>query len=79
MVRMKPRSYIARMARATVVVHLKVGHSVRGVLTAVHRDALVLSRASALAPGSAVPIDGDAVIPRVNVAWLQELPAPIEE
>lgn len=66
-------SYLVRMARETVVVHLKSGSSIRGVLVAAHRDVVVLRHASALSSTGSVSIDGEAVISRDNVDWTQRL------
>lgn len=72
------KKYIDRMARESVVAHLTDDQSIRGVLVAVHRDCLVLAHASALHSGGSAPIDGEAVVPRSRVAWLQKLPPATE-
>jgi hypothetical protein len=68
------RWYLALQSRETVVVHLKSGSSIRGVLVATHRDALMLRHASALSAAGSISVDGEAEIPRVNVDWIQRLP-----
>ena len=66
-------SWLNRLARETVVIHTTDGGSLRGVLTVVHRDCLVLSHAAYLAGDQQTPIDGEAVVPRDRVAWIQRL------
>lgn len=68
------RRYIDSIARETVVVHHRDGTSMRGVLMAVHRDCIVLAHASVLGAEANTPIDGEAVIERAQVSWLQRLP-----
>jgi small nuclear ribonucleoprotein (snRNP)-like protein len=64
--------WIDRLTHSTVVVHMTNGASVRGVLVAVHKDCLVLAHAAYLGGQGAVsPIDGEAVIPRESVVWMQ--------
>lgn len=67
--------WIDRLTRRTVVVHTTNGMSVRGVLVGAYRDCLVLSHATFLGVETAEQIDGEAVIPRDRVAWLQTLEA----
>lgn len=69
--------WIDRLARRTVVVHLANGASIRGVMAGAYRDSVVLVHATYLGMvgGDRVetPIDGDAVILREQVAWIQTL------
>jgi hypothetical protein len=69
--------WIDRLERRTVVAHLVGGASIRGVLAGAYRDCIVLSHATHLGvmDGARVdaPIDGDAVILREQVSWLQTL------
>jgi hypothetical protein len=69
--------WIDRLTRATVVVHLTTGTSIRGVLLGAYRDSLVLGHATYLGTmdGERVdaPIDGEAIVPREQVAWMQAL------
>lgn len=68
------RSYLKRIVAETVVVHLTNEASVRGVLTAVHDDVLVLWHAAYLNPdGSSIAIDGETLIPRDRVSFYQRL------
>ena len=67
--------WINRLTRRRVVCHLKDGTSLRGWLTHTYQDALILANADALAGDLSTPIDGEAVIPRTNLAWIQDLGA----
>jgi hypothetical protein len=76
-----PRT-LRRYERVRVIVNTPDA-SIRGVLTHVHRDHLVLAQAQHLegAPGQkpvAIEIAGEAVVPRRDVSWIQVLP-PSEE
>lgn len=70
--------WIERLTRRSVVVHTRDGASMRGVLVATYRDCLVLSHANYLAGEGAVAVDGEVVVPRETVSWLQVMP-PGEE
>lgn len=68
------RRYLEQVVRRTVVVQTKDAQSVRGVLVGAYRDALVVSHASYLLPdGNREAIDGDVIVPRSNLAWVQVL------
>lgn len=73
------RSWLDKLERRTVVVHLSDGSSLRGVLAATYSDCLVLAHAAFLGQSAGeqvvVPVDGEAVLPRGNVSWVQTLPA----
>jgi hypothetical protein len=62
-----------RLLRETIVAHLRSGDSLRGVLVAEHRDCLILAHAAFLDATSTTPVDGEAVIPRDQVSWVQRL------
>jgi small nuclear ribonucleoprotein (snRNP)-like protein len=64
---------IEKLARETIAVHLSDGTSLKGVLVAVHGDCIVLESAVTLTEEGHVPIDGQAVLPRAKIAWLQRL------
>jgi hypothetical protein len=66
---------IASKARERVVCHLTDGQSLRGVLVAAHKDCVVLAHVEALADHVATPVDGEALVPRARLSWLQVLPA----
>lgn len=65
--------WIDRLARRRVVCHLKDGSSLRGWLIKAYRDALILENADALTGDTTTPIDGQTVIPRANLSWIQDL------
>lgn len=62
----------------TVIVNTKTARAFRGVLWAKRRDHLVLRNAELLKRGEAVPIDGDVLIERANVDFIQVLARGIE-
>ena len=70
------RHFLETMARETIVVNQPDGTSIRGVLIAVHRDCLVLAHARVLGAEADTPLDGQAVIERSKVAWIQRLSPP---
>lgn len=67
--------WLKRLTARTVVVHLTDDESIRGVLVGVYDDCLVLRHAAYLGVKAVDTIDGEAVIPRDKVAWMQNLPA----
>lgn len=69
------KDFIASKTRERIVVHLNNGESIVGVLTDVYRDCIVLAHASMLADSVSTPIDGEAIIPRERVSWIQQLPS----
>ncbi len=67
-------NFIGSITRETVAVHLTNGASLRGVLLATHRDCIVLAHAVLLQEdGSTLPLDGEQVVPRQQLLWLQLL------
>lgn len=66
--------WINRLTRRTVVVNTRDGQSLRGVLVAVYRDCIVLAHAVYLAGEGEVKADGEVVVPRETVGWLQVMP-----
>ena len=72
--RFSRRAYLREIVAETVVVHVTSGASVRGILTAVHSDVLVLAHAEYLnGDGSSIAVDGEALVPVSKVAFLQRL------
>jgi small nuclear ribonucleoprotein (snRNP)-like protein len=66
--------WIAQLTHDTVIVHLKGGsRSLKGVLAAVHADCLVLRDAVVLEPETQVLLDGEVVVPRPNVDFMQRI------
>ena len=58
----------------TVIVNTKDGHAFRGVLWERRADFLVLRKAELLKPRSeVVPIDGDVILYRSDVSFIQVL------
>lgn len=65
--------WLDRLTHKTVLVHLVAGSSIRGVLRGVYADSIVLAHARYLYDQGHQDVDGEAVIPRAQVAWLQVL------
>lgn len=67
-----PRPWLDELTLQTVIVHLKGGsQSFKGVLEAVHSDCLVLRHVLALDADQRVLLDGEVVVPRSNVDFMQ--------
>lgn len=67
-------NWIKHLTRRRLVVHLASGASLRGVLAGEYSDCLVLTFAEALqGAGGSVPVDGQAVVPRAQIVWIQDL------
>lgn len=68
----RPDSWLAELTKETAVVHTKHdGPSIKGVLSAVHADCLVISDGVVLDTEVTNVLDGSVVIPRENVSFLQ--------
>ena len=67
------RSFLARKSRPNVVVQLKGGTSIKGVLYGVYADVAVVIHASAAPAGAKdfTPVDGEQAIPNANIDWIQ--------
>lgn len=76
---MTPIRWISRLVARTVVVHTTQDASLRGILVGEYRDCLVLKHGVYLGTigGDRIetPVDGEVVIPRGQVAWIQTLPS----
>jgi small nuclear ribonucleoprotein (snRNP)-like protein len=59
-----------RLRGHTVILHTRDGQSIRGVLTGVHVDCLLLENGEHLGDAT-VEIAGRTVVPRENFSWLQ--------
>lgn len=58
----------------TVILHLTHdGPSLKGLRTAVHDDCVVLRDAMVLEPEGQVLLDGDVVVPRERVLYIQRV------
>lgn len=64
--------WLDQITRRTVVVHMTTGQSIRGVLVGVYVDSIVLQHCSLLGE-TMQSIDGEIVVPRASVGWLQTL------
>lgn len=71
--RRRIRRYLEALGRPTVVVHTNAGASIRGILTGVYDDVIVLRHAAHLSAAGTVDIDGEAIILRHEVQFLQHL------
>lgn len=64
--------WIDRLAKQTVVVHMSDGVSVRGVLIRAYKDCLVIHHAAYLSGnGEETRVDGEVILPRKNLSWIQ--------
>lgn len=72
---MNLRRYLNRVTRRHVVVNLKSGTSIKGVLFAAYRDVLVIRHAAIATPKARefVDADGEQLIERHDVDWIQLL------
>jgi hypothetical protein len=67
--------WLNRLTAKTVVVHLTDDESLRGIVAGVYADCLVLRHAAYLGEKAIDRVDGEVVIPRERIAWLQNLPS----
>lgn len=66
--------WLDKQIRSTVVVHTTAKESIRGILVGSYRDCLVVAHAYYLhADSTTTEIDGEAIVPRDKVAWIQKL------
>lgn len=66
--------WIDGLTRQTVIVHCKHdGPSFKGVQMAAHSDCLVLNETLLLEPERTSLVEGDVVIPRGNIEFIQVL------
>ena len=70
--------WLNRLVRDTIVVHTTTGASLRGVLVGVYSDCVVLSHGTFLGGDTNETVDGNVVIPRDKVGWIQRLPGSNE-
>lgn len=71
--------WLPRLERQTVVIVTRE-QTLRGVLIGVYDDVLVLASASVLDERNATPLEGEVIVPKAEVRWLQHitLTAPAE-
>lgn len=55
----------------TLIVNLKTGTAFRGILWSENRELLVLRNAEMHSQGDTAPVDGDVVIERSNIDFVQ--------
>lgn len=70
--------WLNKITHQTVIVHLENGQSLRGVLTGVFSDCIVMMHARYLSGDNELTVDGEVVVPRPNVGWLQVINAKDE-
>lgn len=63
---------VRRRVRKKLVVTLKTGETVGGVLVDADRWSFVLRQASMLGGDGAVPVDGELIVSRADVAYVQK-------
>lgn len=67
-----PRPRSRRLEAATVIVQLKTGQALQGVMVEDSRAGFVLAQATVYEPGAEPkPADGVIMIDRADVAWIQ--------
>lgn len=67
------RSVLRAALHSRIVVHTRDGQSLRGVLTRVGSDALVLAGGEHLAEDGVIKLEGDQIVLRGNVSFIQRL------
>lgn len=72
---MRKKKYLEYLDRPSVVVHLKGGTTLRGFLIDVYDDVIVLSNAAHVSENAVVALDGDQLIPKNNVDFMQHMRA----
>lgn len=64
--------WIDRLKAENVVAHTSDGVSIRGVLIRAYKDCIVLQHAAYLSSsGEETRVDGEVILPRTNLSWLQ--------
>jgi small nuclear ribonucleoprotein (snRNP)-like protein len=67
----EPSRIVRDLFRERVVVTLKTGETFSGVLVGADSPALLLREAAQLAARDAVGIDGELIVPRADIAYIQ--------
>lgn len=67
--------WINQLRFLTVIVHTTTSQSLRGVMTGTYKDCIVLEHAEFLSGDTTATIDGEVIVPRERVAWIQTLRA----
>lgn len=63
---------VRRRARKRLLVTLKTGETIGGVLVEADRSSLVFRQASMVGGDEAVPVDGELIVARADVAYIQK-------
>lgn len=73
----REHDYIDQLVHKEVFVHLRTNHSMEGILIGAYQDSIVVRHAKVPDPesGTIINLEGDQVVPRDNVNWVQELTA----
>lgn len=64
-------TWLGDITLSTVIVHTTDGPSIKGLRSAVHDDCLVLREAVLLEDAGVSQFDGEVVIPRERVSFMQ--------
>lgn len=67
----EPSRIVRGLFREEIVATLKTGETFKGVLVAADAHALVLREAHQLAERGSVPVDGELLLPRADIRYLQ--------
>lgn len=67
------RASFGGLVKATVIVQLTTETGFRGVLWSMDRRMVVLRRADMLGAGDPVPVDGDVIVDRDRVEFIQKV------
>lgn len=68
---MSRRTWLDKQTSRTVIVQLTTGVSLRGIVVGVYRDCVALHQAAYLGDGAMTMVDGEVIVPRERVAWVQ--------
>lgn len=66
-------SWFEEAVASTVICHLKTGESLKGNLSAVYADALLLRDAVVLDPDTQTELEGTIAVPRDSVDYIQQV------
>lgn len=71
-----PLAWFPTLEAKRAILHVKGEHSIEGVLTGIYSDCVVLAHARYLLNATDIqPLDGEQVIPRANIEWVEVLSA----
>lgn len=69
----RARGFAGELVGRTTIAHTRDAGSIKGVVTAVHRDCLVISHPEFLQGAQPAGLGGEVVVDRRDVAWLQRV------